>query len=405
MNELSPDLSAVSCGCTDHLATLFREGGAFMLRCAPECLTEDPSAAAEKAGLRLLTVSLLGVEDPAEAAALLRNAASQIRPDGLDAVLVLSADFPLLASDAPENASRTAGWLEASIDELAKSGAHAVLALTLLDGFVGLNPDRIGYRCLTGTETGLALSGFSKADIGLRFGREVMLFCQQRGMTPDLFELELRERFESQGRYQRPQIEHYLRGGSGDFYPAFLKTPAAGRLIEKTGVPSPECFDSVFSVAPDDAVSLRALMMLETAGLMASERNELGRIEFSPANRSARKTLAALLMAAVTESDSEWVLQAQNLAEALRTGDPNACSQAADALFEMDGDFISDSRPAGYLGAALAGIGLEVTVEDGPGTVRVRLPGGLRELILAEPDEDPIDFGSPDIPRIVLTLE
>ena len=73
MNELSPDLSAGSCGCTDHLATLFREGGAFMLRCAPECLTEDPSAAAEKAGLRLRTVSLLGVEDPAEAAAVLRT--------------------------------------------------------------------------------------------------------------------------------------------------------------------------------------------------------------------------------------------------------------------------------------------------------------------------------------------
>ena len=387
-----------------HLSALFREGGAFLLRCAPECLTEDPERAAEALGLRLAAVSLLNIEDPAKGAAMLRAAASNIRSDGRDAVLVLNADFPLLAARSAQEAARTAGWLEACCDALTASGAHAVLLLTVLDGLAGLNADKIGCRRLTDTPDGLALSGLSKADIGLRCGREALLLCERRGMTADLFELELRERFEAKGRYLRPQIEDYLQGGSGDCYPALLQTPAARRLIERSGAASPDGFAAVFSVDPADVLMLTAFQMLETCGLMTSERGPTGRTEFRTPNRSAVKMLAALLMASVTEPDSDWIPQAQRLAEALRTGDPNACSQAADALFSMAADDAADGRPEAYLAAALAAIGLEVTVDEQPQTVGVRLPGGLRELVLAEPGDDPADLGSPETPRIILTL-
>ena len=392
------------------LTRLFQKGGRYVLRSCSDCLTADPMAAAKRAGLRVLTVSLLDAVTAGDIARIIENAKATANGFGHDSafvLLVLDADAPLIAATSHEETLAVRTAVASGLSELLAFNPQTALVLSLFDPLFSVTAGLIDFDRLTGTELGLRLTRLSEADAALQYGDAMAEICVRSGMVPDLLAMELRDRYGNAGTFMRPHLEAWQSAGGAYwplFVPAVIRTESATNCLLSAGYLLSDAFGRTHHFAAEDASPKRmAAELLVTTGLFLCE-TECGERFYKPANRSSVTALACMTLAQMLKADAEWTMHARELAKALWNDDPNATVDAVGALFDAVEDEDADIDCARFLATALAAIDVEVTVKADPERISVRLPGGVRELVLVGPEEEPTQFGSADVPRIVLSL-
>lgn len=375
------------------LTALMLDGGNYVIRCNPERFTQDPELAARIADLPLHTSSLMQVVEPGEIESMTHQWLDALK--SCEALVITDFDYPILMAmaEGPNKVHDIRLVLRSALIRLLHTQPKFMLISTytgLLDSLF-MGDDRIIN--LNGTIEGDMLIGMDEGALGIFYGRRLQQLSVQKGLTPDLLMYELDMRCLHRHLYVKPMIESWVNNnalGPSRYMPFILTDgPLIDRLVEK-GLVTLKQLDSPYPVTDKtDQETVALLELLDTCGVLAwdSERKV-----YESASQSADRILGLLTLMMVVRADSDWMTPAQDIVMGMMNMNPNGVAQAVEDLMLCVEDEDADLDLPGLVLSTLYCSDIEAERlwddEHTLDVIRMRLPGGIHELIFAPADFD-----------------
>lgn len=392
-NELTAQTFDPRARIFNPLAALMLEGGNYVIRANPERFTQEPELAARIADMTLHTGSLMQVVESGEIESLTHQWIDALR--SCDALVITDFDYPLLMAmaEGPNRVQDVRLLLRSALIRILQAQPRFLLIATytgLLDSLFN-DDDRITN--LNNTVEGDMLIGMDEGALGIFFGRRLQQLAIQKGLTPDLLMYELDMRCLHRNLYIKPMVEGWVNNnalGPSRYMPFILTDgPVIDRLVAK-GLVALHQLNSPYTINEEtDTETVALLELLETCGVLLWD-HELHTYE--SANLSADRILGLLSLMMVVRADSDWTLAAQDIVSNMMDMNPNAVAQAVEDLMACVEDQDADLDLAGLVLAALycSDVECERLCDENHtlDVLRMRLAGGIHELIFAPADFD-----------------